>query len=420
MMVDFYYDVVCPYAYMAFAQLPALRRRLGVEIRLRPILLGGLLRQVGAPDDPNQAMSPARARMNRLDIERWADLHGMPIRIPDAHPRRTVDAMRLLMGVGDDARQEAIAAELFAAYWIDGADVARREVVDAIARRHEIDPSIVDAESTRRALFEATGAAAEAGVFGVPTFVGGPELVWGQDRIGLLRRMMGERDLDLSAWLHLDEPSVAGSAVEFFHDVSSPFSYLAATQIERVVARHGAALRGRPILLGALFREIGTPDVPLHTYNAARQAWTRRDVELWADAWGVPFRFPSQFPIRSVLPQRVMLACPALAVPLYRAAWAEDRRVDDPAVVAEIVSAQGMDADAVLHAASTPAIKDALRANTAHAVQIGVCGVPTFDVRRPGLPELLLWGQDRLVMLDAALRGWTPGARWRSVTGDGR
>jgi 2-hydroxychromene-2-carboxylate isomerase len=391
--------------------VPALRRRLGVEIDLRPILLGGLLRHVGAPDDPNTAMPPARARMNRLDIQRWADLRGMPLRIPDAHPRRTVDAMRLLVSLVEQDRQAAIAAELFAAYWVEGADVARREVVDAIARRHGIDPATIDAEATRNALFEATARAAEAGVFGVPTFVGSDVFVWGQDRIGLLRRLLGERDLDLSAWLGLDAPSVPGTSVGFFHDVASPFAYLASTQIERVTARHGAALQWTPILLGALFREIGTPDVPLHTFNRARQAWTLRDVEQWADAWGVPFRFPSQFPIRSVLPQRVMLVEPSLTPALYRAAWVEDRRVDDPAVVAAIVSAAGMDADAVLHAATSAPIKDALRANTAHAVHSGVCGVPTFDVQRPGRERLLLWGQDRLVMLDAALRGWTPAAR---------
>ncbi len=408
-MIDFYYDVVCPFAYMAFTELPALRRRFGVEIRLRPILLGGLLRHVGAPDDPNAAMSAPRARLNRLDIARWADLRGMPLAIPDAHPRRTVDALRLLVAVDDEARREALTTSLFAAYWIEGLDVSRREVVDAIARRHGIDPAIIDAESTRRALFEATARAAEAGAFGVPTFAGG-ELIWGQDRIGLLRRFLGERDLDLSAWLGLDSPSVPGCSIAFFHDVSSPFSYLASTQIDRVAARHGATVEWKPILLGALFREVGTPDVPLHTFTAARQAWTRRDLEHWADAWGVPYRFPSQFPIRSVLPQRVMLAEPSLAPAIYRAAWGEDRRVDDPAVVAEIASAAGMDAQAVLHAAQTPAIKDALRANTEEAVQSGVCGVPTFDVRKPTGARLLLWGQDRLVMLDAALRGWTPAA----------
>src|SRR5690606_22781925 len=95
---------------------------------------------------------------------------------------------------------------------------------------------------------------------------------------------------------------------------------------------------------------------------------------------------------------------------IYRAAWAEDRRVDEPAVVAEIASAAGMDAKAVLQAAQTPAIKEALRANTREAVRSGVCGVPTFDLRRGDGRRVVLWGQDRLVMLDAALRGWTPAA----------
>jgi 2-hydroxychromene-2-carboxylate isomerase len=51
--------------------------------------------------------------------------------------------------------------------------------------------------------------------------------------------------------------------VTFYYDFSSPFSYLGATQVERVCAARGATVRWRPFLLGALFKSIGTPDVPL-------------------------------------------------------------------------------------------------------------------------------------------------------------
>ena len=86
--------------------------------------------------------------------------------------------------------------------------------------------------------------------------------------------------------------------LRFFHDFSSPFSYLAATQIEDVAARHGLEVDWCPILLGALFREIGTPDVPLFEMNEAKRRYMGKDLTDWSQRWRVPFRFPDRFPIR--------------------------------------------------------------------------------------------------------------------------
>jgi hypothetical protein len=88
-------------------------------------------------------------------------------------------------------------------------------------------------------------------------------------------------------------------------------------------------LESCPILLGALFKEIGTADIPLFQMNAPRQRWFCKDMTDWANAWGVPFRFPSVFPIRSVDACRAMLVEPRDGAAIYRAAWADDRNVSD-------------------------------------------------------------------------------------------
>ena len=66
----------------------------------------------------------------------------------------------------------------------------------------------------------------------------------------------------------------AAPTLHFWYDFSSPFSYLASTQIERVAARNNANLVWRPMLLGALFREIGTPNVPLLAASEAKRRWS--------------------------------------------------------------------------------------------------------------------------------------------------
>ena len=101
MTLDFLFDVVCPYAYLASTQVEALARRRGALLRWQPVLLGGLLRATGGPDDPNQTMNAAKRRIMAVDRARTAALLGVPLREPPQHPRRTVDAMRLVLAAPD-------------------------------------------------------------------------------------------------------------------------------------------------------------------------------------------------------------------------------------------------------------------------------------------------------------------------------
>lgn len=401
MRLDFYYDIVCPYAYIASRHIEALAARCGAELRWRPILLGGLFKTIGT-DTPMNAMSPPRARLNMLDLHRQAELADVPLTVPDAHPRRTVDAMRLVIAA-DEATRPALTHALYRAYWVDGRDITDRAVLTDIAKAHGVEPALIDAPTTKQALFDATTAAAERGAFGVPTFATDDRIWWGADRMHLVERALGG-----DPPTYTPAPPKAPATVTFFHDFASPFSYLAATQIERITAAHGARLDWRPILLGALFRDIGTPDVPLFTLSAPKRRYIGRDLADHAEQWGVPFRFPSHFPLRTITALRAALVEPALTLPLYRAAWGHDRPIDDPAVLAEVIREAGHDPEPILAGTRDPAIKAALKANTDAAAAAGACGVPTFVVHHPDGASTLIWGQDRLEQLARALDGWRP------------
>jgi 2-hydroxychromene-2-carboxylate isomerase len=278
-------------------------------------------------------------------------------------------------------------------------------VLADVARAHGIDPAAIGSEPVKAELRARTDEAAHAGVFGVPTFATDDALVWGQDRFPVLARALGAPARDPAAPV---PGRVPGMRVRFFHDVSSPFSYLASTQIERVCAAAGAQLERVPVLLGALFRDIGTADVPLFGMHAAKQAWVRRELADWAAIWGVPFRFRSVFPLRSILPQRVLVVEPRATTAVYRATWVEDRAVDRPEVLAEVLAEAGLPAADLLTATERTDVKDALRANTEAARTAGVCGVPSFEVIRADGERRLVWGQDRLPMLAALLAGFWP------------
>jgi 2-hydroxychromene-2-carboxylate isomerase len=393
--VEFFFDVVCPFAYLAATRIEAVAAERGATVAWRPVLLGGVFASNGVPSDPNATMPAAKRRLVHLDMQRQASLLGVPLRIPEAHPRRTVDAMRLLLAV-DPARVPELAGVLFRAYWAEGRDVADRAVLQELAGPFGLDVErVVGDPAIKDALRSASDAAAAEGVFGVPTFKVGDRLIWGVDRLHFLEEALGRAPERV--------PAGPGTVpeLELFHDLSSPFAYLAHTQAPRIADEAGAKLVETPILLGALFRDLGTPNVPLRTYAAARQRWQLRDMEDWARRWGVPFSFPSTFPLRTVTPLRVALVEPATTASLYRAAWVEDRDIGDADVLRGVLDDNGFDGAALVARAEEPAIKDRLRANTTRARDLGVCGVPTWRVG-----EDLYWGQDRIPQVERALRGW--------------
>ena len=189
--------------------------------------------------------------------------------------------------------------------------------------------------------------------------------------------------------------------VEFLFDLGSPYSYLASTQLEAIERRTGAAVRPVPVVLGAVFKALGGPQLP----HGNRLAWMRRDMAAWAHRYQIPFAFPDAFPTRTILGQRVVLAAAEgearnIAMrALFNAYWGKGHDIADPIVVNEALVAVGLDGAALVARADEPAVKDALRANTEAALARGVFGVPTFFVG-----DELFFGNDRIDFVEAAIK----------------
>ena len=191
MRVTFYYDIVCPFAYLASTQIESVCARHRAELSWQPILLGGLLKSIGNPE-PMRAAPAAKALMNLLDAQRWAEHRGVPLAFPAGHPRRTVEAMRLCTATAPDRRAE-ISKRLYRAYWVDGHDVASVEVLSRIAGE-DVTGRIATA-TVKEELRAATDDAAGKGLFGVPSMLvegeGGERfLFWGQDRLDFVERAL--------------------------------------------------------------------------------------------------------------------------------------------------------------------------------------------------------------------------------------
>jgi len=393
MQLSFYYDVVCPYAYLASQRVEALAERTGAQLKWCPVLLGGLYQHHESAQVPAQTWAANKVAIGARDLMQQAAHHKTAFNPSPHHPQRSVQAMRLIVGAPESVRP-ALSHDLFAAYHVHEANINDTEVLTTIAQRHGLDLSLLDSPVIKQELRERTASAAQAGAFGVPTFEVNGELWWGQDRMQMVEQAIGgHRAAPKSA------AEATGKEITFFHDFSSPFSYLASTQIDRIAAMAGATVKWRPILLGALFKEVGTANVPLFTMSEAKQRYVGLDLSRWAKWWDVPFTFPESFPIRTVTALRVAIQAPEATAPLYRAVWAGGLDIGDLSVLSTVLNQAGLDAAALIEGTQNPDIKQVLKDNTSAAIEAGACGVPTFT-----LGDELWWGQDRLDLVEAALR----------------
>ena len=125
--IDFYFDFSCPYAYLGATQIEALAARVGAELCLKPMLLGGVFKAHDVPQNLASTLSPAKAKHNASDMQRWATRFEVPLVMPKGHPMRTVDALRAMLAVG--APYHDLMHRFYRAYWVESRDVSSPEVI---------------------------------------------------------------------------------------------------------------------------------------------------------------------------------------------------------------------------------------------------------------------------------------------------
>jgi 2-hydroxychromene-2-carboxylate isomerase len=189
--------------------------------------------------------------------------------------------------------------------------------------------------------------------------------------------------------------------LDFWFDYSCPYAYLAATQVEALAKRTGASLVWRPMLLGGVFAANGTPQKLFATLSPAKAAHNARDLDRWAELWGVPLTMPAAHPLRTVEALRATIAVgvdPRVVHGFYRAYWVEGRGPSEEATLREVLGAAGHDADRVLEAIARPEAKEDLRRRTDEAIALGIFGAPAFVVG-----GRMYWGQDRMHFVERDL-----------------
>ena len=179
--IDFYFDLVSPYSYIASMLIEDVARRGNAKVNWKPFLLGGVFKAVGTTEAP--ALHPVKKPYLLKDLQRLSGHLKIPINMPPDFPVRTVLAMRTLCGFNADEIPQA-ARTLYKAYWVNNQDIANPEVVASLVGRDAVERSGI--QEIKDALFQSTEEAVQRGAFGAPTFFVKGEMFFGHDRLPLL------------------------------------------------------------------------------------------------------------------------------------------------------------------------------------------------------------------------------------------
>ncbi|MDR1969143.1 MAG: 2-hydroxychromene-2-carboxylate isomerase [Burkholderiaceae bacterium] len=196
--IDFWFDFVSPYSYLAFERLPLALEGLGYEVRYRPILFAALLKYHGQLGPAEVA--PKRDWLFRQVV--WlAQQMDVPLHLPAAHPFNPLALLRLAhacarQGAPNRYVCETLLRHVWRASGAAADDPHRlRALTSTLAPPR--DPA---SEEVKQALRAETDAAIAAGVFGVPTFGVDGRLFWGLDALPMLRAQLeGDSALE-RAW----------------------------------------------------------------------------------------------------------------------------------------------------------------------------------------------------------------------------
>lgn len=193
MKIPLYYDYTCPWAYIGSARAESYFADLGVSIDFRPVYLKQMKEPMIGPEPPaERSYGPRKARYYERLRGNWAECCGVEFGDPEALVR--ADTALLLKGAlvaMEEGRFREYHYPAYRARWVDGEDVSRPAVVrDLLAGAGlDADACLARAESAAcdRKLADATRAAMDLGVFGVPTIVVGGRVIWGNDQFEMAR-----------------------------------------------------------------------------------------------------------------------------------------------------------------------------------------------------------------------------------------
>lgn len=196
--IIFYFDVISPYAYLAFERLPVVLQGLSYQVTYKPVLFAAMLNHFGQ-------LGPAEITPKRTWTYRqmhWlAREHGMALQAPASHPFNPISLLRLALACGaDGACNRYVAETIFRHVWVGGFEASDTARLAALTAQLNPRRTARD-EAVKQELKTNTDTAIAKGVFGVPCMQVDQDVFWGLDALPMLRqRLMDDPWFSQSDW----------------------------------------------------------------------------------------------------------------------------------------------------------------------------------------------------------------------------
>jgi len=197
------------------------------------------------------------------------------------------------------------------------------------------------------------------------------------------------------------------AVVPFYFGLGSRYSYLAATQLEQIAARHECRFEWLPLQSGELIRRANQGRSPFDGEPISGQydwSYRRRDAEAWARLYQVPYKGPGDLGTdASDLAKACWIAEPTgklvdMSWKIFHALFVDGRGITRT-VLGELAAEIGLDGSGLVAALDAPDISAKHEATLSGAIEDGVFGVPSFVVGGQ-----VFWGNDRLPLVEQAIR----------------
>jgi len=196
-MIEFFFDCSSPWTYLGFHNIQPLAAELGVTIRWRPILVGGIFNSVNPSVYASREHPvPAKQAYQLKDMQDWARHSGLAIRFPPTvFPVNSVKAMRGCILLEPQGKLVPFAQAVFEAYWRDDRDISNDAVLAEASERAGVSAAAFFAGIARQEIKDQLKANTDElirrGGFGSPTmFVCGDDMYFGNDRLPLVREAL--------------------------------------------------------------------------------------------------------------------------------------------------------------------------------------------------------------------------------------
>ncbi len=191
--IDFYFDIMSPFSYLAHTQLPDLARKYGYQIAYHPIDIPQAKIAAGNYGPSNREI-PAKIKVLIADLERWAKRYNVPFNFPESLEVELWN-VGVFYAIEKDQTEEYV-DECYRKVWGMGIDPTNlRELKDTAKTMGWDQEKFLDYVQSSKARTEFRKACVEAqnkGVFGAPIMMLDDQVWWGNDRLDFIEEYLSK------------------------------------------------------------------------------------------------------------------------------------------------------------------------------------------------------------------------------------